>query len=217
VDELLRGAERSGDPVRLLHARVRLGEISEQELLLAAQLGHPVAMQLVEAEGKVGHTQASRRECLEVVCARVGFRAMVHYAFVVTSHACESNPRVTARQRTSLSEFLATVRQWLECPCGEHVLAARGASEAASRWGSFGSESLLHAARAVHNTTKAAVQCFDAEQRGELEKVQSVYLATIEMAADRCLRAAGAGEEDEELAWQQRRLAAYLMDEVQLP
>jgi hypothetical protein len=130
LDERLRKLEREaaqGDAsatARLLVERVRLGELSDERLRLAAYLGHPTAREAV------GDALPAPEDALEWVRALDGHgrEACVRAALTAARHSLPvSGHPVSADVEAALDATAA----WLACPCEEHSGMVRRTLEAA--------------------------------------------------------------------------------------
>lgn len=135
MDRELRGAERSGDPVALLRARLRAGELTEAHVALAARLGHTAARGIVSDETLVDWADAyQRRQAIEASRELLGDTLPVRVAADWAERALPAwensglggNHPHNKRPR----EAIAAAKAWAACPCEKHRLEAERAYEA---------------------------------------------------------------------------------------
>jgi hypothetical protein len=130
----LREAERSGDGVALLKAKIRAGELTESDVEWAASLGHADARELCPDVERVDwgkhagdHARATAmRQLTQVLDKTVAARVATDWATRVSPSWEERNPRDRAPQ-----EAIAAARAWADCPCDEHGARAKQAHDAA--------------------------------------------------------------------------------------
>jgi hypothetical protein len=103
-------------------------------------------------------------------------------------------------------EAFAAAREWAECPCEGHRLAAAAAANAAPAGAADYAAYAAYAAAAA--TLRVAVAY--ASDAAAYAAAYAAYAAAGDTAADNAAATAAEGQ------WQQRRLAAYLMGEVAL-
>jgi hypothetical protein len=193
VDRRLREAQRAGDPVALLHARARAGELTQEHVELAASLGHRDARAACPGRGLVSFSPGEQRT-QSIVAARVLLgetlpaRIAADWAERVLPHWDAEHPGDNRSRRA-----LAVTRAWVACPCGEHRNAAlAGAAVIAEAPRSA-------AARAVRWAALAAAS-------SSAKRAVVAACSVADLAVGLCDSARAAERE-----WQRLRLAAYVL------
>jgi hypothetical protein len=208
MDRRLREAQRSGDGVAVLRARLRLGEVSHEQIELAASLGHVDALMLCpDVERSVLLGSAVRRASLLVLEQTLPSRVAADWAERAlpaweTKHPEEPAPR----------HAIAAARSWAECPSETRMrhasAAARAAHDAASAVSATFPDVVSRAMHAAHAAAHAAKTSVSALARFAVTNTarSSAHAASSNDATK-------LAEEE----WQRLRLAAYVLGEIEFP
>jgi hypothetical protein len=217
VDRRLREAERVGDPVALLRARLRAGELTHKHVELAASLGHVAAREVcpVVALVKWGGQTTDQLKLLGVASTLLGdkklpTRLAADWAEGVLPLFERQHPRDTRP-----FEAIAAARAWVACPCKLHY---RGASGASGRADAAGVKAATKAARGAAEAASSAARGAFTGPKGAVlhHSILAAHMAVVAAAGEggrtRAARAGRAAERE----WQRLRLAAYVLGEVDL-
>jgi len=221
MDRDLREAKRSGNRVDLLRSRLRVGEVSQQQVELAARLGHLAALELFSdlepvdladedsgGEALAGAGEVLRNDTLHARLALESARRVLRVWEV--EFVNDMRPR----------EALAAVHAWLECPCVQHTLEAGAAGNQLGHVFRTDEEEhmlindpdrfrLVSAAGQAACSAAIAARTVGAETgAGVVTGIRSAW-----SALDHAATAAGE-DSDSERAWQRLRLASYALGEV---
>jgi hypothetical protein len=156
MDRELREAERSGDSVAQLRARLRAGTLTQAHMDLAASLGHAAARELCpgieEAVWQHGKLEPVLIHAAELLGQTGLVRVVVAWAEHALWHANDSETH-DSRARDAIAAAIC----WVDCPCEDHRLAADAAGLKAWQAANHGEHFAPHAATTAYHTAQTVL------------------------------------------------------------
>lgn len=204
----------------VLSERLRAGELSRDQVELAARLGHSTAAALLGGDLAPIDWPAGLEESLLQASALRGSTLPARVAADWAERAlplwenwiADLGPRhpltPTPARARCLNAAIAAARAWAECPCDEHAARAQAASrEARLAAGFVENLSSEEAGRAA----SAAACAAEAATTNTRAAVLAAWEASGWLDVQEVLGGRGARSEVE---WQRQRLAAHVLDEA---